>query len=268
MIDTHCHLDWFAVRGMLERIVEESRRAGVTGWVVPGVDPAGWELISQITERIPGAYAAFGLHPMHASKWDGRRRDDLEQLVPRSVAVGEIGIDTTAGYPSRAEQEKAFREQLEVAAASTLPVIVHCRKAFAETIRIIDETVGDRLVGGVVHAFSGSMEIAREFVRRGFLVGIAGSITWGNARRLPSLVSTWGVEHLLMETDAPDLSPEPFRGTINSPANLPLIVTAVARLSGVSEEVVREVTLRNARTLFLSKRELPCHSIDSPEPNV
>jgi len=249
--DTHCHLDWFIDQGTLDTVIDASRRAGVDLWVVPGVTPAAWGRIAWVTDRVEGAYPAFGVHPLHACDWNDRWKDVLHDLSQHGVAVGEIGLDYTPGAPERERQRKLFRDQLEIARERGKPVIIHCRKAFADTLSEID-AMGKGRLRGVVHAFSGSLESAREFIRRGFLIGVAGSITFGGARKLPQVVVSLGLSHLLLETDAPDLAPEPKRGETNRPENLPLIAQTVARIVGQPLERVAEVTTHAARTLFLS----------------
>lgn len=248
-IDTHCHLDWFHEQGTLDRVLNDSRAQGVGGWVVPGVSPSLWERIETVTRRVAGAYPAYGVHPLHAPEWNADRARQLEERMPDAIAVGEIGFDHSVGYPDRDSQKRAFREQLEMAVHAGKPLILHCRRAFAETLALLDDVARGR-VPGVVHAFSGSPETALQFVRRGFFIGVAGSITFEGARRLPETVALIGVSRLLLETDSPDLTPLPKRGEINTPANLPLIAEAVSRHTGVSPERIWEETSINARALF------------------
>ncbi|GAB4294077.1 MAG: TatD family hydrolase [Desulfuromonadia bacterium] len=251
LFDTHCHLDWFDERHSLDEVIEGARLVGVEGWIVPGVTPFAWERIASVCRRIEGAFPAFGLHPFHAHLWNDSWGERLDAICGDGVAVGEIGLDFTPGAPDRELQRRVFREQLEIARRWGKPVIIHCRKAFAETLSIIDE-LGRGELRGVVHAFSGSLEIAREFIRRGFLIGIAGSITFAGARKLPLVVTGVGLGHLLLETDAPDLAPQPKRGETNRPDNLPLIAQAIGAWTGDLTGRVAEVTTRAARTLFLA----------------
>lgn len=248
-IDTHCHLDWFDEKGTLGRVIGDSRREGVSAWIVPGVSPVHWGRIEAVTRWIEGAYPAYGLHPLHAAEWDDERACELQRRIRDAVAVGEIGLDHSDGYPEREAQKRAFRDQLELAASAGKPVILHCRRAFGDVLSILDG-VARGGIAGVIHAFSGSPETALEFVRRGFFIGVAGSITFEGARRLPETVARIGLSRLVVETDSPDLSPLPKRGEINTPANLPLIAEAVSRHTGAPPERVWEQTSVNARQLF------------------
>jgi len=186
---------------------------------------------------------------MHADRWNAAAGEHLQRLVPEIVAVGEIGLDYLEGMPSRELQQAVFREQLRIAEKAGLPVIIHCRKAFADLLRILGEV---RLPeqGGVMHAFSGSVEIARECIGRGFKIGVAGPVTWKNAVKPVKVVQEISLQHLLLETDSPDISPEPHRGEVNEPAYLVDIARKIAEIKGISVEEVANVTTENAKNVF------------------
>jgi TatD DNase family protein len=231
LIDTHCHLDLEPLSLDLAAVVSAAHLAGVTDFVVPGVHPSGWERIAGLARENRNVFPAFGIHPMHAAAADDHSLSRLESLSTSGVALGEIGLDPS--YTVAMEcQERVFREQLRLAVSLGLPVLVHCRRAFQRTLRILQEE-GARHVGGIMHAFSGSPEMAREFIRLGFAISISGMVTRDNALRLPRLVRELPLEELVLETDAPDMTPQRYRGRPNQPAYLMETLHEVARIKGV-----------------------------------
>jgi TatD DNase family protein len=235
LIDTHCHLDLEPLYTNLAEIVSDAHRAGVTQFVVPGVHPSGWERISSLAHENKSIFPAFGIHPMHAADADDSSLSRLMILASTGVAVGEIGLDPAYSV-SMDLQERAFRDQLRLAVSQGLPVLVHCRRAFQRTLRILREE-GAHHVGGIMHAFSGSPEMAREFIRLGFAVSISGMVTRENTIRLPRLVRELPLEDLVLETDAPDMTPQRYRGRPNQPAYIIETLHAVARIKEVEEIV-------------------------------
>lgn len=248
LIDTHCHLDDPLLAPRLDGIVAAAGKSGVRGFIVPGVAPSNWQRIMALQAR-DGIFAAPGVHPLHADQWNQKLAAGLEKLAPEAVAIGEIGLDYSPGMPARDLQQRAFREQLQLARQEGLPVIVHCRRAFADTLGIIAEERSGEL-GGVMHAFSGSMETARQFISLGFRIGIAGPVTWSNAVKPVAIAREIGLEHLLLETDSPDLSPEPHRGMVNEPAFLAGIAGKLAEIKGIALAEVAAVTSANTTSLF------------------
>ena len=248
-VDTHCHLDHPSLTARLPEVLDAATLARVTRYIVPGVGPAGWESIAALAKSSNAIFPAYGLHPMLADLYQKALLDRLEFLVQSSVAVGEIGLDYALAGVSRDLQMTAFRIQLQLAVAAGLPVLLHCRKAFHDLLRIMKEENVQR-VGGVMHAFSGSPEIAGECVKLGLCISISGTVTYLNARRPAEVVGKLPLDHLLLETDAPDMTPEPYRGRSNEPAFLIEIARKVAEIRGIDLEEVAEVTTRNAERLF------------------
>lgn len=249
LTDTHCHLDDPALRSRLDEVMAAARQAGVRRIIVPGVEPAGWDAIASLAREHEGIYPAFGIHPQAADQAHDDALGRLASLAGTAVAVGEIGLDHLLSHPPRLVQEKAFREQLRIAVAAGVPVIIHCRRAFEPLLRILREE-GVSRVGGVMHAFSGSVETARECIGLGLLISIAGTITYRNAVRPVAVARGIPLEHLLLETDAPDMTPGPLRGTPNEPAFLAVTARRLAELKGVAPEQVARVTGANAARLF------------------
>jgi len=248
LIDTHCHLDQDIFSTRLPQVLEAARRVGVSRFVVPGVHPGDWQRIAAVARCHAGVFPAFGIHPMHADIVDDTSLLQLASLAADAVAIGEIGLDPLYPIPF-AIQERAFREQLRLALSLGMPVLIHCRRAFQRTLQIlVEEKAGQ--VGGIMHAFSGSVEMAREFIRLGFLISISGTITWNNAVRPARLVRELSLESLVMETDSPDLTPQCFRGQSNQPAYLAEVLAAMSCIRGVCPgEVARQTTRTAARIL-------------------
>lgn len=249
LVDTHCHLDFPPLIDQLPAVFGRAARAGVRHYVVPGVSAAGWPVIAACAREYPAVLPAFGLHPMHAADYSGQLLADLDGFLPQSVAVGEIGLDYLLPAPDRERQREAFRIQVRLAVAAGLPVLVHCRRAFRDLLVILGEERVER-VGGIMHAFSGSVEVAAECIRLGLLISISGSVTYCNAVRPVAVVRDLPLESLVLETDAPDMSPEPWRGRGNEPAFMVETARAVAAIKGVDLATVAAVTSRNALQLF------------------
>jgi TatD DNase family protein len=250
-IDTHCHLDYLPFSPRLPEILSAAANCGVSRFIVPGVEPGGWERMISLSRNDGRIFAAPGVHPMHADRWSADAEVALQRLVPDIVAIGEIGLDYSDGMPARELQQAVFRTQLKIAEKAGLPVIIHCRRAFADLLQVLGEV---RLPGGVMHAFSGSVEVARECISRGFRIGVAGPVTWKNAVRPVKVVREISLQHLLLETDSPDIPPEPHRGEVNEPAFLVDIANKVAEIKGVTVDEVADITTENARNVFPKTR--------------
>jgi TatD DNase family protein len=249
LIDTHCHLDDPALLSRLPEVLAAAAQARVARIIVPGVGPDGWPAIAALAREVKRVHAAFGLHPMHACLSTSGLLADLARILPGAVAVGEIGLDYTLPEVPREIQQEAFRGQLRLAAGQGLPVLIHCRRAFQDLLRILREEGVER-VGGVMHAFSGSPEIAWECVRLGLYISVAGTVTYENAVRPLEVVRQISLDHILLETDAPDMTPEPCRGRVNEPAFLVETARKVSGIKGVIVEEVARVTTANAERLF------------------
>ena len=217
--------------------------------MVPGVDPEGWTGIIDISRAFPQALPAFGVHPMHAALFTPAVESKLRQLSRCATAIGEIGLDYALAAPDRDTQKRAFRGQLRLAAEAGLPVLIHCRKAFGDLLPILEEERVEGF-GGVMHAFSGSPETARDCLRLGLYLSLAGTVTYRNAVRPPQVAASVPLERLLLETDAPDLAPEPYRGGVNEPAYLLATAGRVAAIRGITLEELARATTMNAERLF------------------
>jgi TatD DNase family protein len=249
LIDTHCHLDDPVLFDRLREVIENARHSGIRVFVIPGVGPQGWSRIADIAREGEGIFPAFGLHPMLADHYHGGVLRELARYAEAAVAIGEIGLDYTLPDTPRERQMEAFRDQLRLAVQMGLPVLIHCRKAFNDLLRIMGEEHGEK-IGGIMHAFSGSGETARACIDQGFAISIAGPVTYLNAVRPVELVRNIPLDHLVLETDAPDMTPVPFRGMPNEPAFLLETAKRVAQIKDVGLEEVAAVTTRNAKRVL------------------
>lgn len=250
LIDTHLHLDALDPPLELAGELAAARQAGVVTWIVPGVAAADWSRLRELVTATPGAALAPGLHPAHAADWSPRVAIQLAALLeaPETVAVGEIGLDAALDVAQEV-QETAFRGQLRLAVAAGLPVLIHCRRATERVLRILAEEGAGRY-GGIMHAFSGSIETARAALRLNFAVACNGALTWPEARRAPAVAAALPAEWLVLESDAPDLSPYPHRGDCNRPSWLPLVAARLAEIRGWSADECAAVTTANALRLL------------------
>jgi TatD DNase family protein len=248
LVDTHCHLDLEPLYSRLPEVLADARHAGVTRFVIPGVHPEGWDRMRRLAQEHEEVFAAFGIHPMHADTVDETTLSRLSGYMALGVAVGEIGMDPNYAVALDL-QEQVFRDQLRLAVSCGLPVLVHCRKVFQRLLVILKEEEVWR-VGGVMHAFSGSPEMANEFIKLGFAISISGTVTWERAVRPVRLAREIPLDSLVLETDAPDLTPYPFRKQPNNPALLKEVLLAVARIRGIHPDYVAQVTKNTSHRIL------------------
>jgi TatD DNase family protein len=247
LIDTHIHLD--ALEAPPESLAV-ARASGIGGWVVPGIAPAGWPGLMAAVAATPGAWAAPGVHPRAAADWRPELAEELLRLAshPRTVAIGEVGLDGQAG-PAREIQEAVFRQMIGIARETGRPLLLHMRQSTGRLLELL-RSEGASAVGGIAHAFSGSLETARQLSDLGFALGIGGVVTFPEARRLREAILQAPAEELVLETDAPDLPPHPHRGQVNRPEWLTLVAARVAALRGWTPEEAARITTANARRVL------------------
>ena len=249
LVDSHCHLDASEFDADREAVIRRARGAGVIQQMVPAVDAGHWPKLRDICAMDRGLFPAYGLHPMFL---DAHTPEHLRQLGEwiareRPLAVGECGLDFFVDDLDPDAQQFYFDGQLALARDFDLPVIVHARRAVDAVIASF-KRVGN--LRGVVHSFSGSPEQARQLWRLGFMIGIGGPATYTRANRLRGLVARMPLEHLLLETDAPDQPDAEIRGQRNEPARLAYVCQTIADLRGVDAEAIAIATTANARRLF------------------
>jgi TatD DNase family protein len=251
IFDTHAHLHFPDFGEEFDAMMARARAAGVRQMVTIGTDVETSRAALAIAERDANVWATVGLHPHDAASGDDALFAELERIgaSPRVVAVGEMGLDFFRNLSPRDVQDAAFRRQIALARKLRKPVVVHCRDAHAETLAILaDENVRD--VGGVMHCFSGDVEVARKCLDLGLTLSLAGPVTYPNARALPEVARFVPGDRLVVETDCPYLPPQPYRGKRNEPA---YIVITASRIADLRKEPLDELGPRmagNARRLF------------------
>lgn len=260
--DTHCHLNLSAFDADLRDVLERARSAGVERILVPGIDLPSSKAAVALAEREAEIYAAVGIHPHESATWDERTQKELEQLAgsDKVVAIGEIGLDYYRDYAPHAVQQRAFSEQLQLAASLNLPVVVHQRESMTDVLMFLEQWRGGlpaerRARPGVLHAFSGSEDDAETAARLGFLLGIGGPVTFRNAKGLQKVVAGLALDSILLETDAPYLAPHPMRGKRNEPAYVARVAEAVALLLHTDVRMVRKQTFENADRVFVWRED-------------
>ncbi|HHV94026.1 MAG TPA: TatD family hydrolase [Firmicutes bacterium] len=249
LIDTHCHLNDEQFADDLPQVVQRAVSAGVTGLINIGYDlDSSREAIEQ-AGLYPGLKAAVGIHPHDAVTATEAALEELAQLAAAEsvVAIGEIGLDYYYDNSPREVQRLAFRKQLELAKKLCLPVVIHSRDAAQDTLEILKEFAPLR---GIMHCFSGSFETAQICIDMGLYIAFGGAITFKNANRLRGVAAKVPLERIVLETDCPYLSPEPYRGRRNEPAYLVYTLAKLAELKGISEAEAAEITTANAKAVF------------------
>ena len=258
LVDTHAHLDFTKFDADRPQVIERARAAGVSAIVNVGTDLVSSRRAVELAEEYEAVYAAVGVHPHGAKKLDGATLGELRELAqrPKVVAVGEIGLDYFRNLSPPDAQRRAFQAQLAWASKMGKPVIIHDRDAHDEILKALTDwaaglgnsTLAGRL--GVLHTFSGDLEMARKAIDLGFYISISGPVTYKNARQLPGIVRALPLDRLLVETDCPFLSPEPYRDKSNEPAYTRLVAERIAELKGVPYDRLARATTANAQRFF------------------
>ncbi|HWO69321.1 MAG TPA: TatD family hydrolase [Actinomycetota bacterium] len=247
LVDSHCHL--FLLDRDPAEVVAESRTAGVRALVCVGIDPASSRRSLELAERFRGVFATAGMHPHTARDLDAGAGAAIEEMLgnPLVVAVGETGLDFHRNLSPRADQERAFRAHIGLSRDTGKPLVVHCRDAWPEVLRLLEEGSAERVV---LHCFSGDPDVARECAARGYYLSFAGNLTYPRNGHLREAAAAVPLDRILVETDSPFLPPQPLRGRDNAPANVGLVVAAVAQARGEEVGVVARAVSDNARRAF------------------
>ena len=250
LIDTHCHLDMEAFEDDRSDVIRRADKAGVKYIINAGSDMESNIKGLELSEKFPNIYSAVGIHPHDSKTLDDTAYNKLQKWVkqPNVVAVGEIGLDYHYLNSPKGVQIEAFRRQISLAKESGLPVIVHSREAKNDTLRVLREEITE--TSGVLHCFSGNLDMAKKAMELGFYISIAGPVTFKNAKTLREVVKVIPDEFLLIETDAPYLSPVPMRGKRNEPSFLEHTARAIAEIRGISFSDIARITTHNAKRLF------------------
>ena len=252
MIDTHAHLYLKEFDDDRDAVVQRAQNLGVTKIFLPNIDSDSIASMLRMTEEYPGVcYAMMGLHPCSVKTEYLRELEIVEEWLGkrRFSAVGEIGTDLYWDTSFRKQQETCFRRQIALAGKMQLPVVIHSRESLDWNIEIVTE-MQDGSLSGVFHCFTGTPELARRIIELGFFLGIGGVITFKNSG-LAETVQQLPLESLLLETDAPYLTPHPYRGKRNETSYVRLVAEKIAACKGVSLQAVCEVTSLNAQKLFV-----------------
>ncbi|HKC96526.1 MAG TPA: TatD family hydrolase, partial [Methylomirabilota bacterium] len=251
LFDTHAHLHFPEFAEDLDAVLARAREAGVRRILTIGTDVPTSRAATAMAARLPSIWAAVGIHPHEAAEADDTALAEIERLAsePRVVALGETGLDFFRNLSPRDAQERAFRSQLALARRVRKPVLVHCRDAHEETLKLIGE-VDVRAAGGIMHCFSGDVGIARRCLDLGLLVSLAGPVTYPKPGALPEVARFVPADRLVVETDCPFLPPQPHRGKRNEPAYLAITAARVAELRGEPLADLAARMSENARTLF------------------
>ena len=248
MIDTHSHID------MIEQdatfLVKEAKDFGVEKIIVPSADRSSYEKVISLCNQFEEVYGALGVHPsevLKAKDEDYEIIKDLVKVNKKIVAVGEIGLDYYWDKTFINEQKDAFKRQIKIAQDLSLPVLNHDRDAHFDSFEILKEI---KDIPVKMHCFSGGLDFAKECIKCGFFIAIGGVVTFKNAKKMKEVAKEIPLDYLLLETYAPYLTPEPFRGKENHPAYVKYVTQEIANLRGISFEQVEEVTNQNAKRIF------------------
>lgn len=250
IFDTHAHYDDEAFDDDREQLLERMRNRGVEYIVNVGASMASCKSTIGLIRRFPYVYGALGIHPDEIAELTEEDYQWLGRNIykPKIVAVGEIGLDYHWN-DNKEGQIKAFERQMDIAREAGLPIIVHSRDAAQDTYEVMKSSKADE-IGGVVHCFSYTKEMAKQFMDMGFYLGIGGVITFSNAKKLREVVEYMPMEQMVIETDCPYLAPVPNRGKRNDSFNLPYVVSKIAEIKGISSDEVIDITNANAKMLY------------------
>jgi TatD DNase family protein len=252
LIDSHCHLNYEGLAERQDEVLENARKAGVTGFLNISTRQAEWDQIIAVAEREPDVWASVGVHPHEADAHPDLGAAALAQAAehPRVIAIGECGLDYYYDKSDRAAQRERFHAHIDAARQTGLPLVVHTRDAEADTAEILAEAVREGGVTGVLHCFTGSADLARKGLGLGFYVSLSGIVTFKNAADLQATAKWLPGDQMLVETDSPFLAPVPHRGSKCEPAFVADTARFVAELRGEDPEQLAETTTANFFKLF------------------
>lgn len=252
LFDTHAHLHFPDYADDLDAVLERADGAGVRGMVTIGTDRETNQAVVELARRLPNVWATVGIHPHDAGEAveaDFAEMEKLARSEAKVVGFGEMGLDFYRNLSPPEAQREVFRRQIAMARELGKPLVIHCRDAHDETLAILGEERA-REIGGVMHCFSGDVEIARRCLDLGLFISLAGPVTYKNARALPEVARFVPEDRLVVETDCPYLPPTPHRGKRNEPAYVALTAAFVAELRGVAPDALGATVTANAATLF------------------
>ena len=246
IIDTHAHLDML---NDPKRAIEEALEAGVEKIIVPGVEPDTFEKVIKLADEYENVYAQVGVHPSEAQKFSDDTAGRMMELAAHKkvVAIGEIGLDYYWDKTFVDVQKKVFKTQIEIANALKLPVVVHDREAHGDTFEILEQMDAKKVL---LHCFSASLVFAKRCVEKGWFIALGGVVTFKNAKKVRQVAKEIPLEHIMLETDTPYLTPHPYRGEENAPKYIVLSAKEIANLKDTALSEVERVTTANAQNFF------------------
>ncbi len=254
LIDSHAHIDDSRFDEDREAMFGRARAAGVTTLLAIGTGPGPHKLDAALpfAEAYEWIYTTVGIHPHEAKDVTQAHLDELARLAkhPKVIAWGEIGLDYFYDHSPRDVQERVFREQMALAAAAKLPIIIHCRDAWADCLRVLEEVWRPTRLGGILHCFTSTLEDARRGIDMGFMISFAGNSTYPKTQNLRDVSKALPMENILIETDAPYLAPLPYRGKRNEPAYVAEVARTLASVRDLAAEEFAARTAGNFRRFF------------------
>ena len=251
IFDTHTHLNDADLFDNSAELIQRAQDAGVVRMLVPGYDQESSRRAMELANRFPGVYAAVGIHPHDAKTATEKDFTDLEDWAsdPKVVAIGEIGLDYHYDNSPRDVQAEVFRRQMEIAKQKGLPIVIHDREAHADVMALVKEA-SPLIAGGIMHSYSGSVEMAMECIKLGFYLSFSGPLTFKNAKKPREVAAALRLDRLLVETDAPYLTPEPYRGKQNEPANVRLVLDKLIEIRDETPDDIAHAVYHNALRVF------------------
>ena len=251
LIDTHVHLNNKDLYSKIDEVINEAISNNVKKFFVVGYDVDTSMLAVKIAEKYECCYAIVGYHPTEIKDYTDKEYLLLEEMLTHEkvVALGECGFDFHWDVTSKEEQEAAFIRQINLAIKYNLPLCIHSRDALQITYNTLKEN-NAHLVGGVMHSYSGSYEMAKEFIKLGFKLGISGPVTFKNGKAMKEVVEKIDLKYLITETDSPYLTPHPYRGKENGPKFIPLIFDEICEIKQLDKEDVEKQIEKNVKELF------------------
>jgi TatD DNase family protein len=254
LIDSHAHIDFPQFAEDRDAMLGRARTAGVSTLLAIGTGPGPEKLDAALpfAERYDWIYTTVGIHPHEAKEVTPQHLDQLARLAkhPKVIAWGEIGLDYFYDHSPRDVQHRVFREQMALAREARLPIIIHCRDAWSDCLKLIEEDWGPSGLGGILHCFSSTLEDARHGIEMGFLISFAGNSTYPKTQNLRDIAKALPLENLLIETDAPYLAPQPYRGKRNEPAYVVEVARMLASVRDLPPEEFAAATAGNFRRFF------------------
>lgn len=251
LIDTHAHLDHERFKDDVDQVIERAKLAQVQSIITVGADLASSRQAVEFARRYPDVIATVGVHPHDADSVSDSVLNEIAILAQDEgvVAIGEIGLDYHYDFSPRDVQRRVFAIQISLARELELPIVVHVREAYQDVMSILKSEHAED-VGGIVHCFSGDREVAKDCLDMGFYISVGGILTFANSQELREIIRGLPMDRILLETDAPYLTPVPYRGKRNEPAYVVHVAEALANLKGITFDEVAETTTLNACKLF------------------